>query len=55
MYVGTGREEAGLSNILSVDKSGPLNFMFNRTINNDVIYILVIHTISCAVCTAGFV
>jgi hypothetical protein len=59
MHVGTSCEEVGLSNIISLDILGPLSFMFNRTINTDAIYctmyVLVTHTISCAVCTAGFV
>jgi hypothetical protein len=38
MHVGTSCEEVGLSNIISLDKLGPLSFMFNRTINTDAIY-----------------
>ncbi len=58
MHVGTSCEEVGLSNIISLDKLGPLSFMFNRAINTDAIYctyILVTHTIFCAFCSAGFV
>jgi hypothetical protein len=47
MNVDTGNGKVMLSNILVVDKLGPLSFMFNLI--QYTIYILVVHTISCAV------